>query len=673
VAPSFEPLDETSQCIDSDLTSAVAIHAAIKLQKVLRGRRARKRHFFGVGDYISSLGARTQNAVASAKSSALGMLIGRCDRKLQATYTHTMKPRLAPCPAMPRHVRALHHLLGDYAWRNVHESLMHSLSNVLAERVMGPPPATPPSVQKQIRKRAYRSIHWDTWTAAAPLGRLRMVLMHLRAKFLYAYFPYDQTIWIKLGGSYDVLLVMVLQLLPFGPLRSCFYSTLLLCLTLPWADATSYQYMQLVLVFKGSQFFSGIILGLSMMFHLWRCLVLDSAHACGAASEARIQSTIEDKIGGLLYSQGIVALALYLSHRTTSAFDPRVLLARQRLMLEEMWTRWVLGLEAAHRRASEESLMEPFLDVYFAGVMPSSYATGELEAARPPVSMGKLPLAVCGCFGRAERAATSCWLAFQTRVRSLGCVDRMVVRAQATARSRRWGDLEKDEDDPDDQDDEKLHFDLFTSIFFWLLLWDASCCFVFVTTLFGTIHGSGVGWGWRAAESFEVLRVAFMLSAWPFVPIYIGAKLGASAGMGPSTGFNRHGMCVPVNTTGLSAYCIWVRRLLRRSDVRQLLAATDVKHIAAEASRLLAYTEAFPFAVEEQGKRKAELHALLDSTLVAALAAKGYPDPLVHRVYRACFPNECMITSSERRHAKHHAEERAKRTREFTEGLRRRV
>ena len=53
----------------------------------------------------------------------------------------------------------------------------------------------------------------------------------------------------------------------------------------------------------------------------------------------------------------------------------------------------------------------------------------------------------------------------------------------------------------DEQDDQAIALDLFSSVFFWLLLWDSSACFLFVTALFGSIEGAGTGYGWRARQS----------------------------------------------------------------------------------------------------------------------------------------------------------------------------
>ena len=69
-----------------------------------------------------------------------------------------------------------------------------------------------------------------------------------------------------------------------------------------------------------------------------------------------------------------------------------------------------------------------------------------------------------------------------------------------------------------------------------------------MTALFGSIEGiAGTGYGWRARQSYFVLHSFFLMSALPFVPFSLAAKLGSSVGMGPSTAFNRHGLCVPLN------------------------------------------------------------------------------------------------------------------------------
>ena len=135
--------------------------------------------------------------------------------------------------------------------------------------------------------------------------------------------------------------------------------------------------------------------------------------------------------------------------------------------------------------------------------------------------------------------------------------------------------------------------------------------------------------------------------------------------MGPSTAFNRHGLCVPVNTTGLAAYCLWVRRVVGRWSVRRVLPRAARRALDAEARRLHNYTEIFPYAHRAHAARKAELHAMLDAALREALAAQGYAEPSVHGVYRACFPNEVQVAAYERRSRRRVAEAREARVDDY--------
>ena len=49
-----------------------------------------------------------------------------------------------------------------------------------------------------------------------------------------------------------------MQVQPWMSLRNVFFSLVLLCLALPLGDASTYQLMQFVLLFKGTQFFTGL-------------------------------------------------------------------------------------------------------------------------------------------------------------------------------------------------------------------------------------------------------------------------------------------------------------------------------------------------------------------------------------------------------------------------------
>ena len=155
----------------------------------------------------------------------------------------------------------------------------------------------------------------------------------------------------------------------------------------------------------------------------------------------------------------------------------------------------------------------------------------------------------------------------------------------------------------------------------------------------------------------------------PFVPFFIAAKLGSSAGMGPSTAFNRNGLQLPVSTQGLSAYCVWVTRCMQRWDVKRLVPAADRRALLTEARRLIKYTESFPYALKAQAARRSELHADLDKAMRRALAARGFSDPHVHRTYQAIFPNESAVALYQRRHTARFESERSQRTKAFAEGL----
>ena len=459
-----------------------------------------------------------------------------------------------------------------------------------------------------------------------------------------------------------------------------------------------------LLLFKGTQFFSGLLLALYESYHLWKCAVLSDPPACGSDAPGS-HRTITSQVLLLLESQSLVALSLYLAYLRTSSFSVRALIMRQLSHVEQAFTRWVLGAAwLLGAMANSEAEAEEFGlwrdddnddgddddgdgdskddgggGEDEAGVADEESGDGDrfqsglgaplLEAwLQPPVVQP--PPASHRWFGTRLDALGTSLLACRRRVgqwvRERPVVDRAVSRAMAQRATA-------DQDDNDAvTDDGALHLDVFSSVFFWLLLWDSTACFLFITTLFGSIEGAGTGYGWRARQTYVVLYSFFQLSALPFIPFSLAAKLGSTAGLGPRTGFNRHGLCVPVNTEGLSAFCIWTRRVLSRWSLKRTLPVTDRKSLKKEAKRLIAYTEAFPFAQQGQAARKTELRARLDTKLRAALAASGVSDPHTHGVYRSVFPNESVIAMYERRNAKRVKEERDARIREFGAAFRRR-
>ena len=643
----------------SDLMLDVVM-AAVRIQRVVRGRQARRNPFYSAMSVLArNVHTATKTAVISTQRGALSIMLEKADAALEDTYAKTLKPNITPCPATPVAVRWTAHVLGDHAWASAHASLVDSIGEVLADRFL--PPAEAPDEKRQIRQ--VYAFSGEPWRRAYCAERSRMLLMRARALLLYSYAPYDQTFWMKLG-AWDSLGLMILATIPIARVRNSLYTALLLCLTLPLADASAYQYMHFILQFKGSQFFSGLLLGLHQMWHLWQCAVLTEQQTCGDDLSGGDEKTITDQVFFLLYSQGLVALALYLGHRVSTNFSLSALLYKQLERVDAAFTRWVLGVawllgalansetEAeefglAWQRDDEDEhghgVLDPLLEIAFVrDVLASAFW----------VHVGRTLLAWRQQFGQ--------W------VRDRPMVEHAVARA---TQRRAAADLEA----ADAADDAALEFDVFSSVFFWLLLWDGTACFLFVTALFGSVEGAGTGWGWRARQSYYVLNSVFMMSALPFVPFWMAAKLGSSAGMGPSTAFNRHGLCVPINTTGLSAYCVWVLRIVNRWDVKRTLPLTDRRTITKEAKRLLEYTETFPHAHRAHAVRKAELRAALDEKLRRALASHGVEDVHTHGVYRKCFPNESAVAMYTRRSAKRVEDARAERVKAFGERFRARA
>jgi hypothetical protein len=304
-APSAPPGDEVGKYQpprfpDDNGVSVGPVLAAIRIQKIVRGRRIRRsggfEGLFGwCGTFAREVQTAAKSAVVGAQGGALSALLKKTDVALQSTYVKTLKPMMTPCPATPSAMRWMVHSLGDRAWSKAHESLVHSLGDVLAERFL--PPAECDEERQPVRH--VYNFSWAAWRRAPWLARGRMALMFVRAKLLYAYLPYDQTIWLKIG-SLDCLLFIILATLPNAQLRAALYSALLVCLTFPWADASAHQFVEFLLIFKGTQFFSGLLLSVYEEVYLWRCAVLANPPTCGDEQDAGSYSVIADQVSSLM-------------------------------------------------------------------------------------------------------------------------------------------------------------------------------------------------------------------------------------------------------------------------------------------------------------------------------------------------------------------------------------
>lgn len=83
-------------------------------------------------------------------------------------------------------------------------------------------------------------------------------------------------------------------------------------------------------------------------------------------------------------------------------------------------------------------------------------------------------------------------------------------------------------------------------------------------------------WGsWRVQVTFFLCRMMYALSALPFLIFHV-PKVGMLLSHTFATGYTRGGICVPQDTTGLSAFVAWLEeRLLSRADVQQRLTARE--------------------------------------------------------------------------------------------------
>ena len=241
------PGDEPRAAASAD--PLLVVRAVIRIQRLWRSRQARKHAFgFSLSTCISTLahdiGAASHRAVVSAQGSALGLLLSKADGTLQETYVSTLRPSLVPCPATPTPIRYTVNMLGDRAWDSAHASLVGTLGEVLSEKfVVEREVALGTTDEAHERRRATYNTSETAWREADWRTRARMLLMRARAALLYAYNPYDQTIYVKLG-SWDCVLMLLLLLLPHAWVRNTLYSAVLLCLTLPWSDISAGQYMQ---------------------------------------------------------------------------------------------------------------------------------------------------------------------------------------------------------------------------------------------------------------------------------------------------------------------------------------------------------------------------------------------------------------------------------------------
>ena len=183
----YHPPPLSSHPVERPFDHSAVLSAAVKIQKIQRGRSARRLAFgHALGSAIASFArdveSFSQRAIVSAKGSALSLVLNKSDKALHDTFVSTLKPRLTPCPATPSPVRYTIHLLGDYVWAGTHASLVESLGSVLADRFIGESKDDEPHSSDLLRVRYNTSR--EAWRAASCLGRCRMLLMRARAIFL---------------------------------------------------------------------------------------------------------------------------------------------------------------------------------------------------------------------------------------------------------------------------------------------------------------------------------------------------------------------------------------------------------------------------------------------------------------------------------------------------------
>ena len=583
----------------------VHLKMIVKIQAAFRGRRARRTVLMmgvsAASKLFHGFGSTGERAILGAKTRALCALIHKIDLTMHDTYSDVLKARLTPCPAMPQALRELIHSLGDYAWSSAHASMLSSVEEAVIGRFAPKVYVTEEAVQ-EAAECDHSYLH-----AGQACSGCCWKLRHARAALLYAYCPYDKTFWMKLRSP-DSLLLLLLMALPFWILRASIYSVLLLCKAVPWHEASEYQMMSFILVLKGSQFFSGILMGLGTMLLTWRCAVLDEPSTC-EARYSRLTLSVFEQLCAVAYTQLLVGLALYLGYHKGATWS---------------CSRLIATLSAALR--SLRSLRPPH-EVTSASPDSAADVDGEEEAE---------DVEAAGGYAAAH------------------------ALPQQPQESQQPQQVQQKQ--PQNSHDTFLH----------LLLWDAASFVSFIVALLGCTMRTG--WGWRGQMSYDVLLVLFMLSAFPFVPYYLGSAMGMTAMA--QTGYNRSGRCVPIDTRGLSAYCHWVLNCLKRTDVQQALPEATARRLRRSCDRLIGYTEAHPHAKHAHLVRREEMQRDLQQAIRGAVVSCGRDrgarlaaDPLQSDLYCACFPIETMI-------AEHHmavdeaaSARRRQRTRELSERI----
>eukprot|EP00932_Pfiesteria_piscicida_P020858 SRR837773.7658.p1 GENE.SRR837773.7658~~SRR837773.7658.p1 ORF type:complete len:449 (-),score=52.73 SRR837773.7658:193-1467(-) len=129
-------------------------------------------------------------------------------------------------------------------------------------------------------------------------------LAWFRAKFLYAYMPFDRSINGKVKNPIYLILAAI-SFIPFGCIRLVFFFLLLL-LHLAGAPPDTYQIINFVFTMKGTEFKSGgVILFAYAIFMYLRCATPGDPDACEAdgpgASISKLMSVL-DILGSVLLS-----------------------------------------------------------------------------------------------------------------------------------------------------------------------------------------------------------------------------------------------------------------------------------------------------------------------------------------------------------------------------------
>jgi hypothetical protein len=481
-----------------------------------------------------------------------------------------------------------------------------------------------------VRRRMRIKIHKQKRTLCGRLTLLRHRFerpfrekaAEFRNWLLYYHMPFDQSFFGKISMWQSVML-LIIAAYPGWYARATFFTIILLCLC---RELEEFQIIRFILGLKGTGCVSGLINAVKIAMGLWHCTVLEpmTCHITGPG----VGSGVFEQILVICWLQVLVWVAFMLMPYTSKRTEAGPVSGKHRhgLLGALLGNKKQKKKEKARVKAEKKAARKAAVPVGAIGYVP-------LEELPPRTDLDGLPVydyepGRCCNFSGDNRmvvllfwdllcfVGVSCLYYF-----SLAVIDERPNPVDPFAFTHCPGGNASALDALSHKVEEN---------------WDEH----------RMEEEMSVWTNWQAQITFQVCRVLFSISSFPFLFFMVPFLRTLFTHTQP-TGYNKRGECVLIDPQGFSGFLSWLRDMLARRSTRGKLLAADaarLRQAVQEGERLL---HDYPFSKKLHSKKLRETNDLLAQiiTYQHPLFAQFWPNQVLTREFEKGLAEQGLLST----------------------------